>query len=212
MVNYPIFSLNCHVLNFQMLFFNIYLSSKNSRTIYQKRVTFCNLWNRSSHRNDYLGFLELFSIIYHAHSVRSSVQNVVFRMYLFQKILLHNNVFITLVLNVVRQFRHKYGHSKGHNNEFIMLVLHMSRKFHHKYVQLKVGKSMFYFIRQISYVSTIHFPFNQSYFHYYLLLWLLLSSYRFYRISIFDQILFLFFTLTNKNLILFMQYHLFTRI
>ena len=75
-----------------------------------------------------------------------------------------------------------YGHSKGNNNEFIMLALHMFRKFNHKYVQLKVGKSMFYFIRQISYVSTIHFLFNQSYFHYYSLLRLLLQFYRLYRI------------------------------
>ena len=51
MVNYPIFSFittfmfseNCTKLS---------LSQKNTRTIYQKRVTFCNFWNRSSHRND----------------------------------------------------------------------------------------------------------------------------------------------------------------
>ena len=31
---------------------------------------------------------------------------------------------------------------------------------------------MFHFIRHFSYVSTIHFLFNQSCFHYYLLLWI----------------------------------------
>ena len=67
-----------------------------------------------------------------------------------------------------------YVYSKGHNNEFIRLVLHMSRQFRHKYVQLKIGKSMFHFIRQISHVSMTHILFNQSHFHYYLLLWLLL--------------------------------------
>ena len=39
----------------------------------------------------------------------------------------------------------------------------MSRQFRHKYIQSKVGKSMFDFIRQISYVSKIHFLFDQSY-------------------------------------------------
>ena len=47
----------------------------------------------------------------------------------------------------------------------------MSQKFHHKYVQSKLGKSIFHFIDQISYLITIDFPFNQLYFHYYLLLW-----------------------------------------
>ena len=129
----------------------------------------------------------------------SSVRNVCFCTYLFHNSLLHNNVFIVLVLNFVRQFRHKYGHSKAHNNEFIRLVLNMSRQFRHKNVQSKVGKSMFHFIRHFSYVSKIHFLFNQSYLHYYLLLWLLFRSYRSYRISIFDQILFYFFTFTNRN-------------
>ena len=76
----------------------------------------------------------------------------------------------------------RVGHLKGHNIEFISLVLRISRQFRHKYVQSKVVKSMFRFIRQISYVSTIHFLFNQSHFHYCLLLWLLLRSYRSYRI------------------------------
>ena len=83
----PYFSLNYHILYFQM-YFNISLSFKNIRTIYQKRVTFCNFWNRSSHRNDCFLFLELFSIIYQAHNVRSSVQNVFFCTYLFQKSLI----------------------------------------------------------------------------------------------------------------------------
>ena len=73
-----------------------------------------------------------------------------------------------------------YVHLKGNNNEFIRLVLQISRQFRHKHVQSKVEKSNFYFILQISYVGTIHFPFNQSCFHYYSLLWLLLRSYRFY--------------------------------
>ena len=41
--------------------------------MYQKRVTFCNFWNRSSHRNDCFWFLELFSMIYQANYVRSSI-------------------------------------------------------------------------------------------------------------------------------------------
>ena len=40
----------------------------------------------------------------------------------------------------------------------------MSQQFCHKYVQSKVGKSMFHFIHQISYLRTIHFLFNQLYF------------------------------------------------
>ena len=111
----------------------------------------------------------------------------IFRTYLFQNSLLHNNLFIILVLNFVRIFRHQYGHSNGNNNEFIRLVLHMSWQFRHEYVQSKVGKSMFHFIRQIPYVSTINFLINQSYFHYYLLLWILLWSYRLYLIWIFDS-------------------------
>ena len=79
-----------------------------------------------------------------------------------------------LVLNFVRWFRHKYGHSKGHNKEFIRLVLPMSWQFRHKYVQSKVGKSIFHFIHQIAFVSTTVFLFNHSYFHDYLLLWILL--------------------------------------
>ena len=61
-----------------------YLSQNNIRTIYEKRVTLYNFWNRSSHRNDCLLFLELFSIIHQAHYVRSSVRNVSFCTYLFQ--------------------------------------------------------------------------------------------------------------------------------
>ena len=87
------------------------------------------------------------SIMYQEHFECSLVRNVFFRTYLFHNRLLHNNVFILLVLNFVRQFRHKYGHSKAHNNEFITLVLNMSRRFRHKNVQSKVGKSMFHFIR-----------------------------------------------------------------
>ena len=61
------------------------LSQKINRTIYQKRVTFCNFWNRSSHRNDGFLFLELFAIVYQLHYVRSYVRYVFFRTYLFQK-------------------------------------------------------------------------------------------------------------------------------
>ena len=82
-VNYPILSLNDHILYFQMCFQHFSFFQKY-RTIYQKRVTFCNFWNRSSNRNDCFWFLELFSIIYQAHSIRSYVQNVFFRTYLFQ--------------------------------------------------------------------------------------------------------------------------------
>ena len=46
----------------------------------------------------------------------------------------------------------------------------MSRQCHHKYVQFKVWKSMFHFIHQILYISTIYFIFIQSYFYYYWLL------------------------------------------
>ena len=60
------------------------LSPKNTQTIDQKRVTFYNFWNRSSHRNDCFSFLELFSIIYQAHYVRSQFQNEFFLTYLFQ--------------------------------------------------------------------------------------------------------------------------------
>ena len=129
------------------------------------------------------------SIIYQEHFERSSVRNVCFRTYLFRNSLLHNNVFIVFVLNFVREFRHKYGHSKAHNNEFIRLVLNMSRQFRHKNVQSRVGKSMFHFIRHFSYVSKIHFLFNQSYLHYYFLLWFLFRSYRSYRFQL-DFILF----------------------
>ena len=77
MVNYHIFSLNYHILYFHMCF--QYISFlKKIRTIYQKRVTFRNFWNRSSHRNDCFWFLELFSTIYQAHSVGSSFRNVFF--------------------------------------------------------------------------------------------------------------------------------------
>ena len=40
------------------------LSHKNTQTIYQKRVTFCNFWNRSSHRNDCFWFLEFSTFLY----------------------------------------------------------------------------------------------------------------------------------------------------
>ena len=101
------------------------------------------------------------SIIYQVHSLHSPVRNVFFCTYLFQNSLPNNSEFIMLVLSFVWQFRHKYGHSNGHNNEFIRLVLHMFWQFRHNYVQSKVGKSMFHFIHQISYVSTIDFLFNQ---------------------------------------------------
>ena len=63
-------------------------SPKNTQTIDQKRVTFYNFWNRSSHRNDCFSFLELCSIIYQAHYIRTSVRNVFIRMCLFQNSLM----------------------------------------------------------------------------------------------------------------------------
>ena len=73
MVNYPILSLNYHILYFQMYFQYFSFLPKYPNNI-SKRVTFCNFWNRTSHRNDWFRFLELFSIIHQAHSVRSSVK------------------------------------------------------------------------------------------------------------------------------------------
>ena len=100
MVNYPI----VHYITTFYIFrctSNIFLLSQSTRTMFQKRVTFCIFWNEISHRNDCFWFLELFSILYQAHSVCYSVQNLLICMYLFQNILLHNNVFIVLVLNFV---------------------------------------------------------------------------------------------------------------
>ena len=51
------------------------------------------------------------------------------------------------------------------------------RGFQQKHVQLKVGKSTFHYLRQISFERKILFLFNQLYFHCYLLLWFLLRSY-----------------------------------
>ena len=129
----------------------------------QNRLTFCNFTNRSSHRNDGFWFLEMFTFLY------QHVQWVIKFVIVFSCVLISEqstSSYRIFVLHFVRWFHQKYGHSKGDNNEFIMSVLHMYRKFHHKYVHSKVWKSMFYFIRQSSYVSTIHFLFNQSYFHY----------------------------------------------
>ena len=33
--------------------------------MYQKRVTFCNFWNKNSHRNDCFWFLEFFQYDFH---------------------------------------------------------------------------------------------------------------------------------------------------
>ena len=76
-VNYPIFSLNYHIISFQMYFQYSSFLLKYPNT-FQILVTFCKFWNRSSHRNDCFWFLELFSRIYQAHSVRSSVWNAFF--------------------------------------------------------------------------------------------------------------------------------------
>ena len=89
--------------------------------------------------------------------------------------LLHNTIFIMFVLNPVWQFHHTYVHLKGKNNIFIRLVLHIYWQFHHTYVHLKISKSIFHFIRNISYISKIHFVFNHSYFHYYSLLYFYLD-------------------------------------
>ena len=53
-----------------------------------------------------------------------------------------------------------------HNNVFIRLVLYLSRQVHHTYVHLKGSKSMFHFMHQISNIFTIRFILNQPYFHY----------------------------------------------
>ena len=57
-----------------------------------------------------------------------------------------------------------------HNNVSISLVIHISRQLYHMYVHLTYSKPMSRFIHQITYIVTIHFLLNQSYFHYYLLL------------------------------------------
>ena len=64
---------------------------------------------------------------------------------------IHNNVFIMFVLHIVRQSLHPYVHPKRYNNEFIRLVIHIYWQFRHNNVHSKVLKSMFNFIRQISY-------------------------------------------------------------
>ena len=46
-------------------------------------------------------------------------------------------------------------------DEFIMLVLYISWQSHPTYAQLKVSKSMFNFICQISFISMIYFLLNQ---------------------------------------------------
>ena len=64
----------------------------------------------------------------------------------------------------------------------------MSRKLDHNYVHSKVRKSMFHFICQISYLSTIRSLFNQSYIHHYLLLWFyfdLIGHFEFHLLIIF---------------------------
>ena len=63
---------------------------------------------------------------------------------------------------------------------------------------------MFHFIRQISYISTIHIIFNFSYFYFYLLLWFLFRSYWSFWIPIFDHVLFYYLILQFK-----ISYHLY---
>ena len=74
--------------------FKIFSFPKKTRTIYQKCVTFCNFWNNGYYINNCFLFLELFSIIYKAHYVCSSVRNVFFRTCLFQNILMTTSHFI----------------------------------------------------------------------------------------------------------------------
>ena len=88
----PYFSLNYHIIYFQKKS-KYSLSQKNTRTIYQKRVTSCNFWNISSHRNNCFLFLELFSIIYQAHSVCSSVRSV-FRHFIIWYLICVFSIFI----------------------------------------------------------------------------------------------------------------------
>ena len=99
-----------------------------------------------------------------------------------------------LVLNCFRYFRHKYRHSKVHNNEFIRLVIHMSRQFCHEYVQSKVGTSMFRFIHNFSYVSTIHF-FSVSH------IFIIIYCYGFY-FDLIGHIEFQFLIISNFNFLL----------
>ena len=84
--------------------------------------------------------------------------------------LIHNSVFIMFFLHLFWEFHHTYVHSKGHNSVLVWLVPHISRQFHHTWIQLKVSKSMFHFMHQISYISKMHLLLNQSYFHSCLLL------------------------------------------
>ena len=65
---------------------------------------------------------------------------------------------------------------------------------------------MFYFIHQISHIIKIHFLFNQSYLHYYLLLCFLLWSYWPFLIPIFDYVLFYYFIFKIQIMTSFMKF------
>ena len=79
------------------------------------------------------------------------------------------------------------------------IILRISWQLHHKCVQSKFGKSLSCFIRQIAYVSTINFLFNQEYLHYYLLLWFLIRSYWSFWIPIIEYVLLLYLPLWFEN-------------
>ena len=79
--------------------------------------------------------------------------------------LLHNNVFIWLVLHLFWEFHRMYVHPKGHNNVFIRLVLHFSWKFKHVYSQKLQNKYLilcmkFHIWVQFSFCSISHIFIN----------------------------------------------------
>ena len=129
---------------------NISLSSKNTQAMHQKRVTFCNFWNSSSHRNDCFWFLELFLVIYQGNSVCFSVWNVFFFTYLFLNSLLHNNVLIAYCRHIppLRILRMNSSSAVATtplmaNNLaatpyiyplFLPLAVHRSKNFHDHYI------------------------------------------------------------------------------
>ena len=90
----PYFSLNCHFYVFRKMY-RIIFSRNNTRRFYQKRVTFWNFRNRSSHSNNCFRFLELFLIVNQSCSVRLSVWLMFFCTFLFQ------NSLITSVYSII---------------------------------------------------------------------------------------------------------------
>ena len=125
-------------------------------------------------------------------------QKCFFRTYLFQNTLLPNNVFIMLVLNFFGSSVISTDIQRGMITNLLGQLFICLGIFVISMYSQKLENQCF-----ILYVNFLckydSFCFNHSYFHYYLLLWLLLRYDKFSRMSIFDQILFLFYTFTNIN-------------